>query len=148
MSDDLREGDIVIGTRMRCCQDRLGATMASYQSDNVVEIHRPIHCYVPSDPALRVKALDAWGEAYSEHIGPKPGAQVVARAWRDEDFRERLLADGTTAIEEFAFEGSVTGHLKAVENTDETHHLVVCTLCSCYSFSNLGMSPAWYKSAE
>jgi nitrile hydratase subunit alpha len=137
--------------------------MASYESDKAAEIHRHIHSHVPSDPALRVKALesllvergmvapetlDAWVEAYSEHIGPKRGAQVVARAWLDEAFRERLLADATTAIEEFGFEGSATGHLKAVENTDETHHLVVCTLCSCYPFSILGMSPAWYKSTE
>ncbi len=137
--------------------------MASYESDKAAEIHRHIHSDVPSDPALRVKALesllvergmvapetlDAWVEAYSEHIGPKRGAQAVARAWCDEGFRKRLLADATTAIEEFGFEGAATGHLKAVENTDETHNLVVCTLCSCYPFSILGMSPAWYKSTE
>ncbi len=137
--------------------------MASYESDKAAEIHRHIHSDVPSDPALRVKALesllvergmvapetlDAWVEAYSEHIGPKRGAQVVARAWCDAGFRKRLLADATTAIEEFGFEGTATGHLKAVENTDETHNLVVCTLCSCYPFSILGMSPAWYKSTE
>ncbi len=137
--------------------------MASYESDKAAEIHRHIHGDVPSDPALRVKALesllvergmvapetlDAWVEAYSEHIGPKRGAQVVARAWCDAGFRKRLLVDATTAIEEFGFEGAATGHLKAVENTDETHNLVVCTLCSCYPFSILGMSPAWYKSTE
>ena len=137
--------------------------MASYESDKAAEIHRHIHSDVPSDPALRVKALesllvergmvapetlDAWVEAYSEHIGPKRGAQVVARAWCHAGFRKRLLADATTAIEEFGFEGAATGHLKAVENTDETHNLVVCTLCSCYPFSILGMSPAWYKSTE
>ena len=137
--------------------------MASYESDKAAEIHRHIHSDVPSDPALRVKALesllvergmvapetlDAWVEAYSEHIGPKRGAQVVARAWCDAGFRKRLLADATTAIEEFGFEGAATGHLKAVENTDESHNLVVCTLCSCYPFSILGMSPAWYKSTE
>lgn len=137
--------------------------MASYESDKAAEIHRHVHSDVPSDPALRVKALesllvergmvapetlDAWVEAYSEHIGPKRGAQVVARAWCDAGFRKRLLADATTAIEEFGFEGAATGHLKAVENTDETHNLVVCTLCSCYPFSILGMSPAWYKSTE
>ena len=137
--------------------------MASYESDKAAEIHRHIHSDVPSDPALRVKALesllvergmvapetlDAWVEAYSEHIGPKRGAQVVAQAWCDEGFRKRLLADATTAIEAFGFEGAATGHLKAVENTDETHNLVVCTLCSCYPFSILDMSPAWYKSTE
>jgi len=136
--------------------------MASYESDKAAEIHRHIHSDVPSDPALRVKALesllvergmvapetlDAWVEAYSEHIGPKRGAQVVARAWCDAGFRKRLLVDATTAIEEFGFEGAATGHLKAVENTDETHNLVVCTLCSCYPFSILGIAPAWYKAA-
>ena len=119
--------------------------------------------HLPSDPALRVKTLeslaverglvapesiDAWIEAYSEHIGPKRGAKVVARAWTDPGFRERLLDDAAEAIKEFGFQGSATGHLKAVENTDDQHNLVVCTLCSCYPFSILGMSPAWYKSAE
>ena len=114
-------------------------------------------------PALRVKTLeslaierglvapesiDAWIEAYSEHIGPKRGAKVVARAWTDTGFRKRLLDDAAEAIKEFGFQGSATGHLKAVENTDDQHNLVVCTLCSCYPFSILGMSPAWYKSAE
>jgi len=76
------------------------------------------------------------------------GAQVVARSWSDPDFKARLLADAAEAIKEFGFEGNATGHLKAVENTDERHNLVVCTLCSCYPFSILGMSPAWYKSSE
>ncbi len=125
-------------------------------------IHRHLHSHLPPEPALRVKALeslaveyglvaqeslDAWIEAYSEHIGPKRGAQVVARSWSDAAYRERLLQDATAAIAEFGFEGNATAHLKAVENTDRVHNLVVCTLCSCYPFSLLGMSPAWYKSA-
>lgn len=136
--------------------------MASFDTEKAAEIHRHLHSHVPSDPALRVKALeslaverglvapetvDAWIEAYAEHIGPKRGAQVVARAWIDPEFRARLLADAAEAIKDFGFEGSATGHLKAVENTAAQHNLIVCTLCSCYPFSILGMSPAWYKSA-
>lgn len=137
--------------------------MTSFDSEKAGEIHRQLHSHVPSDPALRVKALeslaiekglvaaetiDNWIEAYAEHIGPKRGARVVARSWLDPDFRLRLLDDASQAIREFGFEGSATGHLKAVENTATQHNMVVCTLCSCYPFSILGMSPAWYKSAE
>ncbi len=136
--------------------------MPTFDSDNLGRIHRELHAHLPSDPALRVKTLesllvergviapetiDAWVEAYAEHIGPKRGAQVVARSWTDPGFRDRLRDDASRAVAEFGFEGSATGHLKAVENTDVTHNLVVCTLCSCYPFSILGMSPAWYKSA-
>ena len=137
--------------------------MSSFDPKKAAHVHRELHSHLPSDPALRVKALEslvvergfvsadtltAWVEAYSEHIGPKRGAQVVARAWRDVAFKARLLEDAAEAIKEFGFEGNATGHLKAVENTETQHHVVVCTLCSCYPFSILGMSPAWYKSAE
>ncbi|MGR3640943.1 nitrile hydratase subunit alpha, partial [Alterinioella nitratireducens] len=93
------------------------------------------------------ETIDAWVEAYSEHIGPMRGAQVIARAWTDPDFKSRLMENATEAIKDFGFEGNATGHLHAVENTDTQHNMVVCTLCSCYPFSILGMSPAWYKSA-
>jgi len=137
--------------------------MASYDSDKVAKIHRELHSHLPSEPALRVKALesllvakgmvdraavDAWIDAYADEIGPKRGARVVARAWRDPAFKARLLADGAAAIDEFGYHGHATGHLKAVENTDRVHNLVVCTLCSCYPFALLGMSPGWYKSNE
>ena len=137
--------------------------MATYDSEKAAMIHRHIHSNMPSDPALRVKTLesllvergivasatiDIWIEAYSEQIGPKRGARVVARAWTDPGFRGRLLENAAEAIKEFGFEGNATGHLKAVENTPALHNLVVCTLCSCYPFSILGMSPAWYKSTE
>jgi len=135
---------------------------ASFNSQNAADIHHELHSHVPTDPALRVKALeslaverglvasetiDSWVEAYSEHIGPKRGARVVARSWLDPEFRARLLDDAGEAIKDFGFEGNATGHLKAVENTASQHNMVVCTLCSCYPFSILGMSPAWYKSA-
>lgn len=137
--------------------------MSSYDSERAAALHRHLHSHLPSDPALRVKTLeslvverglvapetiDAWVEAYSEEIGPKRGAAVVARSWTDPGFRGRLLEDAAEAIKEFGFEGSATGHLKAVANTPSCHNLVVCTLCSCYPFSILGMSPAWYKSTE
>jgi len=137
--------------------------MSSFESDKAAKIHRQLHSHLPSDPALRVKALeslvverglvasetiDAWVEAYSEHIGPMRGAQVIARSWLDPEFKARLLDNAAEAIKEFGFEGNATGHLIAVENTDDTHNMVVCTLCSCYPFSILGMSPSWYKSSE
>ncbi len=137
--------------------------MSSYDSDKVAQIHRELHSHLPSDSALRIKALesllvekgmldaaavDGWVEFYCETVGPKRGAQVVARAWLDADFKARLLADGTKAVEDFGFEGPATAHLRVVENTPETHNLVVCTLCSCYPHSILGIPPNWYKSAE
>ncbi|MEH6648291.1 nitrile hydratase subunit alpha [Sulfitobacter sp.] len=136
--------------------------MASFDSAKAAEIHRELHSHLPSEPALRVKAIEslmvekgltttetinAWVEAYSEEIGPKRGSKIVARSWIDAAFKERLLLDAASAIEEFGFEGKATGHLKAVENTNEVHNLVVCTLCSCYPFSILGIAPNWYKTA-
>lgn len=137
--------------------------MTSFDGKNIAHIHQHLHDQLPSDPALRTKtleslllekglidpqAVDAWIEMYSEEIGPMRGAQVVARAWKDPAFKARLLADGTAAIAELGFAGHGTGHLQAVENTQRVHNLIVCTLCSCYPFSILGMSPAWYKSNE
>jgi len=92
-------------------------------------------------------ALDALIETYETKIGPKNGARVVARAWTDPDFRERLLKDATAAIAEFGFTGRQGEHMVAVENTEDTHNMVVCTLCSCYPWTVLGLPPVWYKSA-
>ena len=136
--------------------------MASFDTEKIANIHQHLHSHLPSEPALRIKALesllvekglvnsktvDAWVDAYSEEIGPKRGARVIARAWVDEPFRKRLLDNATEAIREFSFEGNATGHLKAVANTEKVHNLVVCTLCSCYPFSILGIAPNWYKTA-
>ena len=82
---------------------------------------------------------------YNERVGPMNGAQVVARAWRDVDFKARLLADGTVAIDEFGFSGGQVDKLVVVENTPDTHNVVVCTLCSCYPWAVLGLPPRWYK---
>jgi nitrile hydratase subunit alpha len=120
------------------------------------------HQAVPSDVALRVKALesilvekgmvdpatiDAVIETYESKIGPRNGARVVARAWMDPAFRKRLLADGTSAIAELGYGGAQGEHMVVVENTPTLHNLVVCTLCSCYPWPVLGLPPTWYKSA-
>jgi nitrile hydratase subunit alpha len=93
------------------------------------------------------KALDALIETYETKVGPRNGARVVARAWSDPDYRARLLKDATAAIAELGFTGRQGEHMVAVENTDTVHNLVVCTLCSCYPWSVLGLPPVWYKSA-
>ncbi|MCB1499824.1 MAG: nitrile hydratase subunit alpha [Bauldia sp.] len=125
-------------------------------------IHRELHSHLPPEPALRVKALesllvekglldprtvDAWIEVYTEEIGPKRGAEVVARAWSDPAFKARLLEDAPSAIAELGFQGWASGHLNVVENTPAIHNLVVCTLCSCYPHALLGIPPNWYKTA-
>ena len=95
------------------------------------------------DPA----ALDVLIDAYQTKIGPRNGAQVVARAWVDPEFRRWLLQDATAAIASLGFAGRQGEHMVAVENTPEVHNMVVCTLCSCYPWSVLGLPPTWYKSA-
>jgi nitrile hydratase len=136
--------------------------MPSFDSKKVAHIHNELHSHLPSDSALRVKALetilvqkgltnseniDHWVDAYSNAIGPMNGAKMVARSWVDPNFRARLLDDAAAAADEMGFSGPASGHLKAVENTDAQHNIVVCTLCSCYPFAILGMAPNWYKTA-
>lgn len=123
--------------------------------------HDHDHQAVPSDPALRVKALetlltekglidpaalDAIVDTYENHVGPRNGARVVAKAWSDPAYLERLRADATAAIAELGYEGRQGEHMVIVENTDGVHNMVVCTLCSCYPWSVLGLPPVWYKS--
>lgn len=95
------------------------------------------------DPA----ALDVLIDEYQTKIGPRNGAQVVARAWCDPEFRRWLLQDATAAIASLGFAGRQGEHMVAVENTPQVHNMVVCTLCSCYPWSVLGLPPTWYKSA-
>ncbi|WP_306143181.1 nitrile hydratase subunit alpha [Roseibium sp. MMSF_3412] len=92
-------------------------------------------------------ALDALIETYETKVGPKNGAKVVAKAWADPDYRTRLMEDATAAIAELGFVGRQGEHMVAVENTDKAHNMVVCTLCSCYPWTVLGLPPVWYKSA-
>jgi len=95
------------------------------------------------DPA----ALDVLIDTYETKIGPRNGARVVARAWVDPAFRNRLLEDATAAIASLGYAGRQGEHMVAVENTESRHNLVVCTLCSCYPWPVLGLPPTWYKSA-
>ena len=92
-------------------------------------------------------AIDALAETYETKVGPRNGAQVVAKAWSDPAFHEWLLSDATAAIASLGFGGRQSEHMVALENTAEEHHLVVCTLCSCYPWAVLGLPPVWYKSA-
>jgi nitrile hydratase len=116
----------------------------------------------PSELTLRVKALesllidkglvdpaaiDALIDTYETKVGPRNGAQVVARAWRDPAFKQWLLEDATAAIASMGYTGRQGEHMKVVENTPTVHNLVVCTLCSCYPWPVLGLPPVWYKSA-
>jgi nitrile hydratase len=97
---------------------------------------------------LTEEAVDTVVESYEQDIGPMHGARVVARAWIDPAFRERLLENATAAARELGLGGFVAEHVRAVENTGEVHNVVVCTLCSCYPWGLLGLPPSWYKSPE
>ena len=124
--------------------------------------HNHAHNAPPSETAMRVKALetlltekglldpaaiDALVETYETKIGPRNGAKVVARAWTDPDYKQRLLEDGSAAIAELGFSGVQGEDMVVVENTDDVHNLVTCTLCSCYPWPTLGLPPIWFKSA-
>jgi len=92
-------------------------------------------------------SLNALVDTYEHKVGPRNGAKVVARAWVDPAYKERLLRDATAAIAEFGFTGRQGEHMVVVENTPAVHNMVVCTLCSCYPWPVLGLPPVWYKSA-
>src|SRR6266700_2118400 len=124
--------------------------------------HDHDHQVVPSDPALRTKALesllvekglvdraalDALVDTYEHKVGPRNGARVVARAWVDPAYKQRLVTDSTAAIAELGYGGQQGEYMVVVENTPKVHNLVVCTLCSCYPWPVLGLPPVWYKSA-
>ena len=124
--------------------------------------HSHDHTEPPSDLVLKVKALesllvekglvdpaalDALIDTYENKVGPRNGAEVVARAWSDPEYRVWLLEDATAAIASMGFVGRQGEHMTAVENTAQIHNLVVCTLCSCYPWTVLGLPPVWYKSA-
>ena len=131
--------------------------MSQHNSENAQD-----HTEVPSDPVLRVKALesllvekglvdpaalDVLVDTYENKVGPRNGAQVVARAWLDSAYKERLLDDGTVAIAELGFSGGQGEALTVVENTPSVHNVIVCTLCSCYPWPLLGLPPTWFKSS-
>jgi nitrile hydratase len=120
------------------------------------------HQAVPSDAALRVKALesllvekglvdpaalDLLVDTFEHKVGPRNGARVVARAWVDPAFKQRLLTDAPSAIAELGYTSGQGEHMLALENSPKVHNMVVCTLCSCYPWPVLGLPPVWYKSA-
>ena len=131
------------------------------ESDN--HSHDHAHSHLPSDPELRVKAvetlllnkglidsktLDELIDTYENRIGPKNGANVVAKAWVDPEYKKRLLIEATSAIRELSYQGRQGENMVVVENTPEIHNVIVCTLCSCYPWPVLGIPPTWYKSDE
>jgi nitrile hydratase len=139
-----------------------GAAMAGDLSHANAQSHDHEHQAVPSDLTLRVKALesllvekglvdrpalDALIDTYEHKIGPRNGARVIARAWVDPAYKQRLLTDSNAAIAELGYGGQQGEHMVVVENTMKVHNMVVCTLCSCYPWSVLGLPPVWYKSA-
>lgn len=138
------------------------SSVHNQDTQNIIDLHEQLHSHVPSDPALRVKALesllvekgllnsqsvDEWVEMFTEKVGPRNGARIVARAWTDPAFHASLMENATAAIGEMGYLGLQGPTIVAVENTDSVHNVVVCTLCSCYPWSVLGLPPAWYKSA-
>jgi nitrile hydratase len=138
------------------------AGAAAAQNMAHAQDHEHEHQAVPSDPALRVKALesllvekglvdpgalDLLVDRFEHKVGPRDGARVVARAWVDPAYKQRLLADAPSAIAELGYAGGQGEHMLAVENTPKVHNVVVCTLCSCYPWTLLGLPPVWYKSA-
>jgi nitrile hydratase len=94
---------------------------------------------------LDIDAVDEIVRHFEDNLGPMNGAKVVARAWTDPEYKDRLLADGTAAIKELGFDGPEGDHMVVVENAPTVHNLVVCTLCSCYPWTVLGLPPKWYK---
>jgi nitrile hydratase len=128
-----------------------------YDHDHHSEFTEP-----PADIELRVKALesllvekgladsaaiDAIVDNYQQKVGPRNGARVVAKAWTDSEYKCWLLEDATAAIASLGYIGRQGEQMRVIENTDDTHNLVVCTLCSCYPWPVLGLPPVWYKSA-
>jgi len=143
------------GAAALAAESKLGAAQEPHDHDHD-------HQVVPSDVALRVKALesllvekglvdraalDAIVDTFETKIGPRNGARVVAKAWVDPAYKKRLLANASAAIAELGFSGAQGEDMVVVENTPKVHNMIVCTLCSCYPWSTLGLPPVWYKSA-
>ncbi len=130
----------------------------AHDHDHTAHSHRaepmaPIEARVAAIEAVLIEkglfdtdVLDSIVENFEQNLGPQNGAKVVAKAWVDADYKQRLLADGTAAIAELGFGGPEGDHMVVVENTPNVHNLVVCTLCSCYPWPVLGLPPSWYKS--
>ena len=120
--------------------------IAAPESDAAIRV-RALESILAEKGLIDPKAIDALVDTYENKVGPRNGAKVVARAWVDPAYKERLLKDATAAIKEFGFSGLQGEDMVVVENTPEVHNLVVCTLCSCYPWPTLGLPPVWYKAA-
>jgi nitrile hydratase len=149
----------LLATALTAAGTAVTPPLAAQQHDHE---HDHEHQAVPSDPALRTKALesvlvakglvdraalDALVDTYEHQIGPRNGARVIARAWADGAYKQRLLKNAKAAIAELGYGGAEGEQMMVVENTAQVHNLVVCTLCSCYPWPVLGLPPLWYKSA-
>ena len=119
---------------------------ANPESDQAIRV-RALEAILTEKGLIDPKALDALVDTYEHKIGPRNGAKVVARAWVDPAYKQRLLTDASAAIKEFGFSGLQGEDMVVVENTSDVHNVVVCTLCSCYPWPTLGLPPVWYKSA-
>ncbi len=137
--------------------------MSATENDSPSENQPPHEQAAPNEIEQRVKrlenlliekglvnaaAMDQLVDAYEHQIGPRNGAQVVARAWTEPAYKQRLLTDATAAIMEMGYAGRQGEHMQAVENTAQVHNMVVCTLCSCYPWPVLGLPPTWYKASS
>jgi len=162
----MRDDDAALGRRGFLKQAATGAAAAAIPSaahaQDQDHDHDHSHQAVPSDPALRTKALesllvekglvdpaalDALVDAFENKVGPRNGARIVARAWVDPAYKQRLLGDAPKAIAELGFQSAVGEQMIVLENEARVHNLVVCTLCSCYPWAIIGLPPVWYKSA-
>src|SRR5437773_9961990 len=124
--------------------------MGSHHSEPepwVVHRVRALESLLIEKGLLSTEVVDRVVQTYEKDVGPRNGARVVARAWVDPAYKQRLLADGTAAIAELGYKGEQGADLTVVENTPKVHNLIVCTLCSCYPWPVLGLPPVWYKSA-
>ena len=119
---------------------------AAVESDTAIRV-RALESILIEKGLIDPKAIDALVDTYENTVGPRNGAKVVARAWVDPAYKQRLLTDATSAIKELGFSGMQGEDMVVVENTDSVHNVIVCTLCSCYPWPTLGLPPVWYKSA-
>ena len=119
----------------------------SHGHDDVAVRAAALEALLVEKGLISTDAIDAVVDLYENDVGPQNGARVVARAWVDDAYRERLRANGTAAITELGYGGFEGGTMVVVENTPEIHNVIVCTLCSCYPWPVLGLPPSWYKSS-
>ena len=118
----------------------------SHEHDDVAVRAAALEALLVEKGLVSTDAIDAVVDLYENDVGPQNGARVVARAWVDDAYRERLRADGTAAIAELGYGGFEGDTMVVVENTPQVHNVIVCTLCSCYPWPVLGLPPSWYKS--